>query len=164
MSRFFPKSLWFLTLSALLSLSTGCLKSNASTKSKPFRVVIHINSANPKVQQGALRNVQNILKEVGPEKADIRVLLHSGGVTMVLLPDAAQRTLFKKGHADNKRQALLRKLRKLGVRFHVCANTLRSKKTDRARDLFEVPAKDIVPSGVVALIKFQQAGYAYVKP
>lgn len=129
-----------------------------------YRVVFHINSASAKVQAGALRNIHNTLKALGDKRVDLRVLLHSGGVSMVLRPEAVQRTKFSHGYASGQRIKTLRALRKRGVRFLVCRNTLRSKGASRVRDLFEVEAKDIVPSGVVALIKLQHAGFAYVKP
>lgn len=50
------------------------------------------------------------------------------------------------------------------VSFAICNNTLVQRKIDPEKDLFDVYAEDIVPSGVAELSYLQQQGYTYVKP
>jgi intracellular sulfur oxidation DsrE/DsrF family protein len=55
-------------------------------------------------------------------------------------------------------------LRNQGVRFLVCANTLKGRKVVPDDHLYRVSEGDIVPSGVAELSKLQLEGYTYVKP
>lgn len=151
-------------LVGLMAFTYPLLPLSTASTPKPYRVVFHVNSGNPKVQAGALRNARNFLRKVGAKHADLRILLHSGGVKMVLLPKAAKRTRFKTGLATGKQKDMITFLRKQGVRFLVCNNTMKSKHITREKDLFNVPKKDVVPSGVVALVELQRQGFAYVKP
>ena len=55
-------------------------------------------------------------------------------------------------------------LKSQNVAFHVCNNTLKGRKIDYNKDLFDVYEEDIVPSGVAELSRLQQMGYTYIKP
>ena len=55
-------------------------------------------------------------------------------------------------------------LKSQNVAFQVCSNTLRGRKIDYGKDLFEVFEEDIVPSGVAELAHLQAQGYTYIKP
>jgi len=55
-------------------------------------------------------------------------------------------------------------LKNQGIKFNVCANTVRGRKVDINSDLHNVDKSDIVPSGVAELAHLQSLGYAYVKP
>jgi len=128
------------------------------------KVVYHINYDNPKAQAGAMRNIQNHINAVGPENLDLKVVLHGKGLTLLLEPDAQGKTKFTAGNADNNMTARIDGLKQQGVKFHVCANTLKGKKVDYEVDLYDVSKADIVPSGVAELAKLQAKGYTYIKP
>jgi intracellular sulfur oxidation DsrE/DsrF family protein len=55
-------------------------------------------------------------------------------------------------------------LKRQGVHFNVCNNTLVGKKIDYKNDLYDVSKEDIVPSGVAELAALQSKGFSYVKP
>ena len=128
------------------------------------KVVYHINYDNPKAQAGALRNAQNHINAVGKENLDFRVLLHGKGVTLLLEPDAAKYTKLKSGNATPEMEAKVADLKNQGVKFEVCANTLKGKNINFEDHLYDVAKADIVPSGVAELSRLQQIGYTYVKP
>jgi len=117
------------------------------------KVVYHINYADEKELGGALRNIQNHINAVGKENLDLRVVMHGAGVTLLKLantkPDMADKV------ANLKRQ---------GIHFNVCANTLKGKKINYKTDLYDTSEKDIVPSGVAEIAHLQAQGYSYVKP
>ena len=48
-----------------------------------------------------------------------------------------------------------------GVKFDICANTIRGKKIDKSKINENA---EIVPSGVAEVVALQQKGYYYVKP
>jgi hypothetical protein len=127
------------------------------------KVVYHINGYGAKQQAGALRNVQNHINAVGAENLELAVVMHGNGVSMVLYPDAAGDTKMQEGNADDQMQARIAGLKQQGVRFEVCANTLKGRNV-AVDDLYDVSEADIVPSGVAELSKLQQQGYTYIKP
>ena len=128
------------------------------------KVVYHVNYDNLKQQAGALRNIQNHINAVGAENLDLKVVMHGKGLTMLLTPDAAERTKLKQGNASDEIQAKIAGLKDQGIGFQVCSNTLKGKKIDYKHDLYDVADADIVPSGVAELARLQAMGYTYIKP
>lgn len=144
-----------------LTALTGSVIAGGYGKQK---VVYHINYDDPKAQAGALRNIQNHINAVGKENLDLKVVLHGNGLTLLLEPTAVNKTKFKAGNASETITAKIAGLKEQGVKFNVCANTLRGKKVDFEKDLYDVSKADIVPSGVAELAKLQAEGYTYIKP
>ena len=138
---------------------------NASERYGKQKVVYHINYDNPKKQSGALRNIQNHINAVGAENLDLKVVLHGNGLALLLEPDAlAKLKKFKHANADENMTAKIDNLKNQGIKFNVCANTVRGRKVDVEHDLYNVDKSDIVPSGVAEVARLQQMGYSYVKP
>lgn len=120
------------------------------------KVVYHINydgGADDKPYLRALKNVQNHINAVGKENIEVHIVMHGDGV--YLLRDAVK-NLKLQGEVSN--------LKAQKVVFNVCANTLKGRKIDPDKDLFEVFKEDIVPSGVAELSYLQGKGFTYVKP
>ncbi len=128
------------------------------------KVVYHINYDDPKHQAAALRNIQNHINAVGADKLDLKVVMHGKGLALLLYPDAMDKTKMKLANADDRMQAKVAGLKDQGIEFQVCANTLKGKKIDADKDLYDVSQADIVPSGVAQLAILQAQGYAYIKP
>jgi hypothetical protein len=129
------------------------------------KVVYHINYDDPKLQAGALRNIQNHINAVGKDNIEIRVVLHGNGLALLLEPDSLEKlTKFKHANATDKMTAKIDGLKNQGVSFKVCANTIRGRKVDMESDLYNVDQDDIVPSGVAEVAKLQQDGFVYIKP
>lgn len=120
------------------------------------KVVYHINydgGGDGKAYIKALKNVQNHINAVGKDNIEVRIVVHGDGVD--LLRDAVK---------DLKLQGEVTNLKNQNVAFAVCANTLKGRKIDPDKDLFEVEKSDIVPSGVAELSYLQGKGYTYIKP
>ena len=115
------------------------------------KVVYHINNLDSAF--GALRNVKNHLNALGDENADIIVVTHSSGAFALV-----DGTADKKGHTF---EDTIQKLANRGVKFEICANTIRGKKIDKNKINLNAV---IVPSGVAQVADLQQKGYLYVKP
>lgn len=141
--------------------SSSVLASGSYGKQK---VAYHINYDNPKAQAGALRNIQNHINAVGKDNLDLKVVLHGKGLTLLLEPEALEHTKLETANATDEMQAKITGLKDQGVRFQVCANTLRGKKVNYENDLYDVNKADIVPSGVAELAHLQAQGYTYIKP
>ncbi len=120
---------------------------------KSQKVVYHLNYDNPKRQKGMLRNINNHIKAVGAKKLDLRVVMHGKGYTML-----------KFANNDLQLQNTIIKLKDKGVKFQLCANTIRGKKLDIKKLFGYNPDTDMVPSGVAEIAKLQQKGFAYIRP
>ena len=120
------------------------------------KVVYHINGEAGSADRAymmALTNVQNHINAVGRDNIDIRVVMHGDGLD--LLKDAK----------DNiNLQAKVLNLKQQRVSFLICNNTLKGRKIDPDRDLYDVDSADIVPSGVAELSRLQMMGYTYIHP
>ena len=117
------------------------------------KVAYHINVDDEKTLKGALGNMQNHITAVGKENIDLRVVMHGPGLAMLKL--ANSNPDFQDKVANLKRQ---------GVHFNVCANTLKGKKINYKTDLYDTSEQDIVPSGVAEIAHLQTQGFSYVKP
>lgn len=120
------------------------------------KVVYHINypgGEGGKAYYGALRNIQNHINAVGKENIDVKVVMHGNGIG-----------LLQQAKDDLKLQGNITNLKTQNVAFDVCANTLKGRKIDKDKDLFDVYDDDIVPSGVAELSRLQGMGYTYIKP
>jgi intracellular sulfur oxidation DsrE/DsrF family protein len=115
-------------------------------------------------QAGAMRNIQNHINAVGKENLELKVVLHGKGLSLLLDPEAAGHTKLPHGNADAQMQARIAGLKDQGVRFNVCANTLKGKKINLTEDLYDASEGDVVPSGVAELAKLQAEGFTYIKP
>ena len=129
------------------------------------KVVYHINYDNPKQQAGALRNIQNHINAVGAENLELKVVLHGNGLALLLEPDSLTKLKkFKYANANETMTAKIDSLKNQGVKFNVCANTVRGRKVDIDTDVYNVDKSDIVPSGVAEVARLQAMGYSYIKP
>jgi len=115
------------------------------------KVVYHVN--NLQTAYGALRNVKNHLNALGDKNIEVRVVTHSSGAFAMV-----DGTKDKKGHSFSDTIAALSNR---GVKFYICANTIRGKKIPK--DKINLNAK-VVPSGVAEVAHLQQKGFLYIKP
>lgn len=115
------------------------------------KVVYHINDVNK--ANGALRNVKNHLNALGDDNVEVIVVTHSSGA--FALVDGSK---DKKG---NTFEETITKLANRGVKFQICANTIKGKKIDKNKINLNA---QVVPSGVAQVAHLQQQGYLYVKP
>jgi intracellular sulfur oxidation DsrE/DsrF family protein len=141
-----------LAMMALLSLGLTMGTSYAGDYGKQ-KVVYHINMDDPKVLKAALGNMQNHINAVGKDNIDLRVVMHGPGIA--LLQIANKDADFADKISNLKRQ---------GVHFNVCNNTLVHKHINYKNDLYDVSKDDIVPSGVAEIAHLEEQGFAYVKP
>ena len=99
-----------------------------------------------------LGNLRNHVETVGKTHVEIHVVSHGDGVA-----------LFQSAASDKEVAARIDALKGMGVRFFVCAYTLRERKIDRGT-LYGVTEDDVVPSGAAELARLQGMGFAYIHP
>ena len=144
-------------LAAMVGLgATAVQAGSAKNGYDKQKVVYHINDIES--AKGALRNVKNHLNAVGDENIEIIVVTHSSGA--FALVDGAMGKKDKSGKPYDFRDTIA-SLANRGVKFQICANTIRGKKIPK--DKINENA-EVVPSGVAQVAQLQQEGYVYVKP
>jgi intracellular sulfur oxidation DsrE/DsrF family protein len=153
------KTIFAVIIKALLVAGAALLSTAALANDVPAgyytdqKVVYHNNGGLP---DGAsyfkhmLNSINNHLSAVGKAHVEIKVVSHGAGVE-----------LFKLAKSTPELAQALDKLRADGVRFLICANTLKTKQLDW-HQLYGVDEKDIVPSGVAELTRLENMGFAYI--
>lgn len=137
---------WILGLAALVAPASG--DEPAREAPEPLKVVVHVNFAETGQQGHGLKNIENVLREVGDAGASVLVVCHGGGIGLV-------------EKARSEHAPMVESLAKRGVKFAACRNTMRSKSI-RPEDL--LPGVETVASGALEVIRKQHEGYAYYKP
>lgn len=132
-------------------------KGTANNGYNKQKVVYHVNNIH--TATGALRNVKNHLNAVGDKNIDLIVVTHSSGAFAMV--DGSMGKKNKKTGKVYKFNDTIATLANRGVKFSICANTIRGKKINKNLINEHV---DVVPSGVAEVAHLQQKGYIYVKP
>ena len=111
-------------------------------------LLLHIDM-NDEIRLGmVLANAENYLSGAGKET---RVVIVANGSAV---------TLFQRENASAWGDRIS-SLAARGVSFRICRNALASHDIGPERLL---PACDLVPAGIIELVRLQSEGYAYVKP
>lgn len=114
-----------------------------------IKVIFHIDELN---KWGLLlKNVENLMNDIDDKKFQVEVLANSEAVKAYDMSS----DLGKQITND------MEKLENKNVRFTACNNALNGFNVKK-KNLMEF--LDIVPVGVLELVKKQREGYAYIKP
>ena len=141
-----------IAVAAIVAFGFSATSAMAGRKKKK-KVVYHLNYDNAKREKGMLRNIKNHIKAVGADKLDLRVVMHGKGYTML-----------QRANTDLQLQNTIISLKDKGIKFQLCANTIRGKKLNEKEMFGFDPATDKVPSGVAEIAHLQKKGYAYIRP
>lgn len=141
---------------SLLGLAFSAQAGSAKNGYDKQKVVYHVNNIH--TATGALRNVKNHLNATGDENVEVIVVTHSSGAFSLV--DGAMGKKDKNGNVYNFEDTVAG-LANRGVKFQICANTIRGKKIDKNK--INTYA-EVIPSGVAHVAHLQQKGYLYVKP
>ncbi|MCG6886850.1 MAG: DsrE family protein [Proteobacteria bacterium] len=150
------KTVLLLAAAMLMLGLTNAQAGDAKNGYNKQKVVYHLNNIHSAT--GALRNVKNHLNAVGDENLDIIVVTHSSGA--FALVDGSMGKKDKNGKVYNFNDTIAA-LANRGVKFQICANTIRGKKIDKKKINENA---EIVPSGVAQIVGLEQDGYYYIKP
>lgn len=148
--------LLFAAAMLMLGMSTA-QAGNAKNGYNKQKVVYHVNNIHS--AKGAFRNIKNHLNAVGDENLEIVVVTHSSGA-FALVDGSMGKKDKKTGKVYNFNDTIA-SLANRGVKFQICANTIRGKKIDKNK---VSEYAEIVPSGVAQVVDLEQKGYYYLKP
>lgn len=147
-----------LALAAVVGLGVSTAQAGSANNGyDKQKVVYHINDID--TATGALRNVKNHLNALGDGNAEIIVVTHSSGA-FALVEGAMGKKDKKTGKVYDFKD-MIAGLANRGVKFQICANTIKGKKIDKNKINEHA---EIIPSGVAQVAHLQQKGYLYVKP
>lgn len=111
-------------------------------------LLLHVDSNEPAILNLALTNAANYAKALPGEKP-----------RMVLVANGPAVSLFTVRHPELAARGA--ELAGMGLEIRLCANALQNNGIS-PDDLW--PACQVVPAGVVELVRLQREGFAYIKP
>ncbi len=133
---------------SLLVLAIGALLCVAPTQAqtKAHRVLFALSSPEEADWQLTLNNMRNLISGMAPEQVGIEVVAYGPGIAFLKKdgPDAAD----------------IQKLESQHIHFMACGNAMKKEHLAVA-DL--VPGVEIVPAGIVEVVRKQEQGWTYVK-
>lgn len=107
---------------------------------------MHVDEDDEDKHAAALRNVSNLLDDLG-EETEVEVVAHSGGIGLCL--------------SDSPQADTVQTLIGRGVVIAACQNTLRGRGVDHERLAQGVVT---VAAGIGELVRKQRDGWSYVRP
>ena len=121
---------------------------------EPQKTVFHINGDGGwfgRIHGHRLTNLENQVNAVGEISLEAVVVLHGNGLD--LLADAMK---------DSRLAARIDELRKAGVKFVVCRQSMIGRRLEMAK-LYGLKPEQLVAYGVPELVRYQQKGFTYVR-
>jgi intracellular sulfur oxidation DsrE/DsrF family protein len=145
MSRF--PAVLFASLLLLATVQSASAQSAGGGNAQKTRVVMQVSDDDPGKWNMVMANARNLQKALGAANVDIEIVAYGPGIGMLKAgsPVAAR---VREANAD-------------GVSLNACENTMAGQNLKK-QDMN--PAAGYVPSGVVEIVRKQQAGYAYLRP
>jgi intracellular sulfur oxidation DsrE/DsrF family protein len=116
-----------------------------SVDKKKHKVVFQLTSSDTLVHKALIKQIRNV--QAAAPNTKIEVVCHNNGITFLQT-------------AVSKQTAGVQELKKNGVDFVACENTMRERKIAREELAAECRT---VPAGLVEIIDKQEKGWAYVK-
>ena len=134
----------FLLAAALLG---AALAGPALAQDRPQRLLIQISDENPKVWGVALANARNVRHDLGPDKAQIEIVVYGPAIRML--------------EAESDWRDRVTQVLDEGIRVIACENTMATRGLKRDDMLGGV---DFVKTGLAHVIKRELEGWAYARP
>ena len=112
-----------------------------------YKTIFALNDDDAKKRNIAVKNMTNLMKDLGTENVEIELIAYADGITGFY---------FKGSDLEEK----LTELHNQGVTLAVCSNTLKDKNISAEQLL---PFIQIVSSAVGELTRKQAEGWSYIK-
>jgi intracellular sulfur oxidation DsrE/DsrF family protein len=132
-----------LVLVACLMLGVG---SQALAQAKVHRVVFAVTSGDEADWEATLGNIRNLMTGMKPDAVEVEVVAYSKGLSLVKVGSTVAEDVAA--------------LQGQGVKFVACMNSMRMQHVE-LKDL--LAGVEPVPSGIVEVVKKQEAGWSYIK-
>jgi Uncharacterized conserved protein len=119
------------------------------------RIVFHVDENDPKKMNITLNNAANLNKyyQDKGEEAQIEIVTYGPGLMMLHA---------KKSPVKGRIASFAQNFD--NVSFKACANTMRKMRKKTGKEVPLLPQAEVVPSGVMHLVKRQEEGWSYIRP
>ena len=131
---------------ALITMTSSNAQTTSAEENQKHKVVFQMNSNDPESQQALINNIQNV-KNTWGTKVAIEVVALGPGIELVM----SEKSVVAEDVV---------KMRKIGVIFVACENTMNKKNITKSELIENVGT---VPSGVAEIILKQEQGWSYIK-
>lgn len=145
MSRFL--TVLFGALVLLATAQSASAQAAGAGGAQKTRVVMQVSDDDQGKWNLAIGNARNLQKGLGAANVDIEIVVFGPGIGM-LKAGSPVAMRVREANAD-------------GIALNACENTMAGQHL-KQEDMN--PAVGYVPSGVVEIVRKQQAGYAYLRP
>ncbi len=133
---------------ATVALTFGAFLSTLplQAQAKAHFVLFALTSSDEVDWRLTLNNVRNLVSGMAPEPIDVEGVVYGQGITFLKKdgPDAGEIQELESSH----------------LHFFACGNAMRKEHLEAA-DL--VPGTEVVPSGIVEVVRKQEQGWIYIK-
>lgn len=145
--------LFVICLTLLASIATSFADSHSEAANdfdSEHRLIIQINTDDPRTQDIALNNIVNLQKHYGIDNIEIEVVAYGPGLHMVTTKSPVIQRITSLMQSD--------------VVFTACGNTINTihETTGKKPDLIDGVGN--VKTGVARIIELQEQGWSYVRP
>jgi len=130
----------------VLVLSLGSASLFAASTRASHNLLIQVIDNEPGRWKGALITARNLKKNMGRENLNIEIVVHGGGINMIL--------------KDTEVAGLLDEVQTEGVALAACGATMKRLKVSAA-DLYK--GINVVPFGAKEIMEKQEAGWSYLR-
>ena len=118
---------------------------------KKHKVVVHVDSTDPKVQNLALNNVLNMRKAFGDKRVKIEVVANGPGIVMLLAESEVYDRILEMAQIK-------------GIRFSACNNSLNAYRRKHGTEPELIDHVKVVPSGAARIIELEERHFGYFRP
>lgn len=139
---------------SLVDLAQITHSTTTTNKSKNWKLMLHVSTANPNRLNIVLNEAEALLKEYSQSarKLELEILTNSDGLALV----------NNTGTDYNQHlQRLQQKYDNLAVM--VCGQTLKRIQREKGKKLTLLPGANVVPSAINQMVKRQQSGWSYIR-
>lgn len=122
---------------------------------KVHRLAVHVDSSDPKIQNLALNNVENVSKYYKDNNANVMIEVVALGPGLHMLRADTSKV---------KSRIETMSLANDNVTFSACLVTRGKMAKKEKKEIPIIPEAKKVPSGVIRLIELQEQGWSYIRP
>lgn len=138
-------------LAGAVALTSNTVIADESTMAEvEHRLVMQVNTDDPRTQAIALNNIVNLQKHYGIDNITIELVAYGPGLSM----------LTKESKSLERITSLLQQ----EVTFTACGNTMDTVEAETGKRPELIADVSMTQTGVARIIELQEAGYSYVRP
>jgi intracellular sulfur oxidation DsrE/DsrF family protein len=140
-----------LTILALVAILASACATTAPQNDGVHKVVIQVSTDDPRTQTIALNNAVNLQKALGPGNVKVEIVAYGPGLSLLTRKSRQAKRVKSLAMSED-------------LVFSACANTMKKIKRKKGHMPKLIEGVQVVPAGVVRIMKLEEQGYAYIRP